>query len=329
MIMGGSRASRGHGSHSISNSKLRPCNFELIGFGEARLALPHEMLCISSATSVSRIPIPNRINTDSIWSWNQANPSLERFTFSKLNCSKPISFCRALYWLLIVFWCAISLAAQDGEAILAKTDRFRHPWPSFSVDITIFDGTSEQRWQVIARENGDAVVRGQSEKEKGRIVYCLGEKMWLVVPGSKRPHQVMPQHRLLGPAAGGDIAKARLRDAYSIRAVAPDVLENRGCYKLHLEAQKKSESYKKIDLWVDGEDGAPIVARYYLGSGKLARTVKFGQVADSRGVRVLASMSIVDIKGKEIQMIFQSWRPINTDPSDFELPSFAKDAKNR
>jgi hypothetical protein len=38
-------------SHSISNSKLRPCNFELVGCGGARPAWPHEMLRISGATS--------------------------------------------------------------------------------------------------------------------------------------------------------------------------------------------------------------------------------------------------------------------------------------
>jgi len=32
--------------------------------------LPHEMLRISGATSVSRITIPNRISTDSIWNCN-------------------------------------------------------------------------------------------------------------------------------------------------------------------------------------------------------------------------------------------------------------------
>ena len=38
-------------NYSISNSKLPPCNFELVGCGEARLAWPHEMLRISGATS--------------------------------------------------------------------------------------------------------------------------------------------------------------------------------------------------------------------------------------------------------------------------------------
>ncbi|MDR2560603.1 MAG: hypothetical protein LBC63_02380, partial [Holophagales bacterium] len=31
---------------------------------------PHEMLRISGATSVSRIPIPDKIMADSIWNWN-------------------------------------------------------------------------------------------------------------------------------------------------------------------------------------------------------------------------------------------------------------------
>jgi len=66
---------------SISNSKLPPCNFELVGYFDPRLALPPETLRVSSATpqaalgalSMSRIPIPDRTTTHSIWNWNQAN----------------------------------------------------------------------------------------------------------------------------------------------------------------------------------------------------------------------------------------------------------------
>jgi len=73
---------------SISNSKLPPCNFELVGCGEARLALPPEMLRISSATSMSRIPIPDRINADSMWNWNDPRRILEECLRIELECGR-------------------------------------------------------------------------------------------------------------------------------------------------------------------------------------------------------------------------------------------------
>jgi len=225
--------------------------------------------------------------------------------------------------------CHFFLAAQDGAAILAKADRFRHPWPSFSVEATILDGASEQKWQVIARENGDAVAKGVSEKEKGRSVHCIGGQMWLVVPGSRRPHKVTPQQRLMGAAAGGDLANARLSDAYSVGSLAPELFEGKECHRLRLEAKAKSESYRIIDLLVDRADGAPLVATCYFGSGKLARTVRFGPTAKSGDAKVLTGMSIKDQKGSEIRMTFESWRPIKADPSDFELPMVAKAEKQR
>jgi outer membrane lipoprotein-sorting protein len=226
--------------------------------------------------------------------------------------------------------CHIFLVAQDGVAILAKIDRFRHPWPSFSVEATILDGASEQKWQVSARDNGDAVVKGISEKEKGRSVFYIGGQMWLVVPGSKHPHKVTPQQkRLIGSVAGGDLANARLSDAYFVGSVATELFEGRECHRLRLEAKKKSEGYKTIDLLVDRADGVPLAAMCYFGSGKLARTVRFGTVTKSGDAKVLTGMSIKDQKGNEIRLIFESWQPNKANPSDFELPTVAKTEKRR
>jgi len=225
--------------------------------------------------------------------------------------------------------CHIFLIAQDGVAILAKVDRLRHPWPSFSVEATILDGTSEQKWQVSARDNGDAVAKGISEKEKGRSVFYIGGQMWLVVPGSKRPHKITPQQRLMGSAAGGNLANARLSDTYSVGSVAAELFEGRECHKLRLQAKKKSEDYKTIDLLVDRADGAPLAAMCYFGSGKLVRSVRFGPVTKSGDAKVLTGMSIKDQKGNEIRLIFESWQPNKANPSDFELPAVAKTEKRR
>jgi hypothetical protein len=231
-------------------------------------------------------------------------------------------------WVLSLV-CQIFLAAQNDQEMLARIDRFRHPWPSFSVDATILDGALEQKWRVSARENGDIVAKGVSEKEKGRSVLFIGGQMWLVVPGYGHPHRVTPQQRLMAPAAGGDLASARFSDAYSVSASAPEIFERRECQLLRLKAKKKSESYRAIDLLVDRTDGAPLLALCYFGSGKLARTVKFGPIAIAGGAKVLTGMTIKDHKGDEIRLAFESWRPIKAEPSDFELPTVAKAEKRR
>ncbi len=211
------------------------------------------------------------------------------------------------------------LQAQDGSALLAQVDRLRHPWPAYAVDVTLADGRATQRWRVQVRENGDARVEGLSKREQGRSVLVLGDRMWLLLPGSRRPVPVTPQQRLLGPASGGDLARTRFAEDYAVEAATPDAWEGQSATRLELRARRSALSWRTAHLWV-AQDGRPLAGAFFLPSGKQARTVRFEAPVIVNGARLVPGLTLRDSSGQETRLAFDRWAPGPQEPARFALP---------
>lgn len=222
--------------------------------------------------------------------------------------------------LALIATMALPLLAQSGEEILTRVDRLRHPWPAFSVELSMEAAGSAQRWKVSARENGDARLDGLSPKEKGRSVLLLGDQMWLLLPGSKRPLRVTPQQRMMGPAAGGDVARTRFREDYAVQSLAQESLDGRSCWRLDLVARRPSLSARQAILWVAKDGSLPLKAEFRLASGKLARTALFGPPVQAHGQSVLSRMEIEEPSGARAELTFSNWGRGGVDSAVFELP---------
>ena len=220
----------------------------------------------------------------------------------------------------ILLLAALPVLAQSGEEILARVDRLRHPWPVFTMELTLKAAKVTQRWKVSARENGDARLDGLSDKEKGRAVLLLGDQMWLLLPGTKRPMKVSPQQRMMGSAAGGDVARTRFREDYTVQTLAEESLEGRACWRLELAAKRPVLSARQVTLWVARDGNLPVKAEFRLASGKLARTALFGPPVQSRGQAVLSKLAIEEPSGARAELVFGNWNRGGVDPAVFELP---------
>ena len=221
----------------------------------------------------------------------------------------------ALLWLA-----ALPALAQSGEEILARVDRLRHPWPAFTMELTLKAPELSQQWKVSARENGDARLDGLSKKEMGRAVLLKGDQMWLLLPGTKRPVQVTPQQRLMGPAAGGDVARTRFREDYTVETLAEERLDGRDCWRLELVAKRPALSARKVLLWVAKEGTLPLKAEFRLASGKVQRTALFGAPVQSQGQSVLSKLVIEEPSGGRAELLFGNWGRGGVDAAAFELP---------
>jgi len=198
-------------------------------------------------------------------------------------------------------------------------DRYRYPWPSFSMEVTLQDSKVEQQWRVQVRENGDARVEGLSAKEQGRVVLLLKEQMWLLLPNAKRPVKVSPQQRLLGPAAGADVARFRFSGDYTLTEEREEALDGRPARRLELAATRKGLSYPKAVLWLTGED-QPLQSEFFYASGKLARTARFGAIVAERGVQVLSGLELEEPNGRKVKLAFAHWKPASLEDRLFQLP---------
>lgn len=212
-------------------------------------------------------------------------------------------------------------AQARAEAILARVDRLRHPWPAFTVDLTMTSGRSSQRWRVMARENGDVRLEGLSDAEKGRVVLQKGDGLWLLLPGTKHPIRVTPQQRLMGPAAAGDVARTRFQEDYRVTALAEAPFEGHTCWHLDLTAKRPVLSARTVQLWVDRATGAPLQAEFHLASGKLARTARFAPPVEAEGRAVLSRMELLEADGSTATLVFAHWHPGGVDPGKFLLPA--------
>jgi hypothetical protein len=219
---------------------------------------------------------------------------------------------------------SLPILAQSGEELLARVDRLRHPWPVFTVELTLKAPRTLQRWKVSARENGDARLDGLSDKEKGRAVLLKGDQMWLLLPSSKRPMKVTPQQRMMGPAAGGDVARTRFREDYAVKALADEDLEGRPCWRLELEAKRPALSARRVLLWVAQEGSLPLKAEFRLASGKLARTARFGPPVQALGQPVLSRLEIEEASGGKAELAFGNWARGGVPAEVFELPDAAR-----
>jgi hypothetical protein len=223
------------------------------------------------------------------------------------------------FLIALVSLTASCLMGQPAEATLRRVDKYRYPWPSFSVDVSLQDGKTQQQWRVLVRENGDARVEGLSEKEQGRVVLMLKEQMWLLLPNAKRPVRVSPQQRLLGPAAGGDVARFRFAGDYTLANEHEERLDGVLARRLELQATQKSLSYQKAELWLQA-DGEPLRSDFFYASGKLARTARFGAIVPERGAQVLSSLDLEEPSGRKVKLTFSHWKPTQTEERLFQLP---------
>lgn len=215
---------------------------------------------------------------------------------------------------------AQALLGQSDETLRA-VDALRYPWPSFQMETRLVAKGQSQRWRVTVSEGRDARVEGLSEKEKGRTVLLLGEDMWLLLPTAKRPIKVSPQQRLLGPAAGGDLARSAFAEDYDVKHRVAEELDGTPAWRLDLEAKRPASSYRRVTLWVAKGGGHPLKAAYFLASGKLARTAIFAPPAEARGRRVLSRLEIEEPGGTRTEIHFEHWAPTKADPERFRLPN--------
>ena len=224
--------------------------------------------------------------------------------------------------LLLALPALLQAQAPDAAALVAKTDRLRHPWPAFTADLALKDQGRESQWRLSVAANGDTRLDGLAPKQaKGRAVLMKGDRMWLLTPGSKRAIPVTPQQRLMGSAAGGDLARTRLGDDFQATGVQEAALDGDPCWRVALSAKRPSAPYARAELWVLKRGEVPLSVDFFYASGKLARTVRFDAPVQAEGKAVIAGLSLGDGDHPvQTTMKLSRWKPGEPDAARFEIP---------
>ncbi len=210
----------------------------------------------------------------------------------------------------------------DAASLLAKVDRLRQPWPAFSADLSFQEKGRATLWRLSVASDGDSRLDGLTPKQvKGRAVLMKGEGMWLLTPGSRRAIPVTPQQRLIGSAAGGDLARLRLATDFQATGVQEDTREGVACWRVALEAKRPSVPYKRAELWVLKAGEVPRAVDFFFASGKRAQSIRFDAPSQVLGRTVIAGMQLSGGDHPDpMAMTFSQWKPGEPDAALFEVP---------
>lgn len=179
---------------------------------------------------------------------------------------------------------ASSLARADVVvALLKAADRYRMSSENLRIDTQVrvlrTDGTleKERRYTVFAQTDHRTLILMQSSAEKGQKVLMLGDDYWLLLPGSQRPLRITPMQKLLGDASTADIATLSWAEDYVGSIVAEERCGEpaRDCMHLSLQANRKTVTYQRIELWLGKAKHEPVQADLFVQSDKLAKHARF------------------------------------------------------
>ncbi len=204
-------------------------------------------------------------------------------------------------WIL-GFAIAAGAPPADAQEILRRADAPHAAFAEGEIAMTV---SVAERDKPSVPSRLDLFVQGTDRslcvfldgKQKGRKILTVGDKVWLIVPGSARSVPVSKSQRLMGAASFGDVARIRFAVEFDGTLRAGEEMDDtaRGrlpCLVLDLVAKRPGAAHPKGVLWVGKEDGLPRRLTLDLASGKTAKDIRFtGYGADGR----LRTMEIRDL----------------------------------
>jgi hypothetical protein len=197
----------------------------------------------------------------------------------------------------------IALAAATPDELLKLADRPKEAFGEAVIHakITVTENgkaTSPAEFELYKKGDDRGLVVFTAGKQKGRKMLTVGDRVWLIVPGSSHAIAVTPNQRLMGGASLADVSKLRFsREFDAAVAGPPETIDGRECDVLKLTPKSTKSSYGGGTLWIDRQEHLARKAVVALVSGKPAKEITFDRYGTQAGKTVLESMTIKDLLG--------------------------------
>ena len=179
---------------------------------------------------------------------------------------------------------------------------------------------------LIGNEDQQLVIFHDSSKAAGRKFLMLGDKSWLLVPGSRHPIAISPNQRMLGSMSFADLGRINLTRDYSatLRNVtetcaADGSTDSAPCRVLDIQASARGAPYAAGSLWIN-QDGLAVRAVFSLPSGKPAKAIEH-QYVRKNGVWAPARSTVQDLlsRGKPMMTTLEY---LQHQPTSFSAETF-------
>lgn len=169
----------------------------------------------------------------------------------------------------------------DSEALLRAADAPRRVIDEGAIRIraTVAGPGAEpvvSEIEVLVRGEDQVLCIFREGPLAGRRILSVGDKVWLLFPGTARPVPVSASQRLVGGASIADVARLSFAADFDA-TLRPDREDAEGvpCLVLDLKARDRKVPYASGALWIGAADRLPRRALFRLRSGLDAKDVRF------------------------------------------------------
>lgn len=202
---------------------------------------------------------------------------------------------------ILVLAAALATGVPDAATLLKQADAPRQSFlhSTLHVRITVEqpEGAAQTgEFDVLLGDENQQLVIFRDEQNKGRKFLTVGDKSWLIVPGSKNPIAVTANQRMLGASSFADIGRVRLATDYT-GTLRPGTEAcgdaGQSCHVVDILSIQKSAPYASGTLWIES-GGLLRRAIYRLASGKAAKEIMY-RYTDVNGATVPAGLTLTDL----------------------------------
>lgn len=187
--------------------------------------------------------------------------------------------------LIILFLIPTIIWAQEptGKEILKRIDKNMAAKSTISTSKMIIHGARQTRtieaksWSIGDEKSFTEYLA--PAREKGTKMLKLEDELWIYSPGSDRIIKISG-HMLKQSLMGSDLSyedmmdNVELLEDYDAGVIGSELIEERDCWIVELQAKTAKVNYQIRKIWVDKVRYIPLKEELYAKSGKLLKRME-------------------------------------------------------
>jgi outer membrane lipoprotein-sorting protein len=191
--------------------------------------------------------------------------------------------------IILLFLIPTFIWAQEptGKEILERIDENMASKSTISTSKMIIHGARQTR-TIEAKSWGIGDEKSFTEylapaREKGTKMLKLEDELWIYSPGSDRIIKISG-HMLRQSLMGSDLSyedmmdNAELLEDYDAGVIGSEIIEERDCWIVELQAKTAEVNYQTRKMWVDKHRYIPLKEELYAKSGKLLKKLELSKI---------------------------------------------------
>ncbi len=219
---------------------------------------------------------------------------------------------------IVLIFVSTSLFAQypSGEEILNRIDDNLSSENRVVTSKMIIHGARSDR-TIESKSWSEGDTKAFTEylspaREAGTKMLKLEDQLWIYSPSTDRTIQISG-HMLRQSVMGSDLSyedmmeDTKLIDNYDATVIGEEVIDERNCWILELNAKNADVSYQIRKIWVDLERYIPLKEELYAKSGKLLKRMELSDIRHMSGRWFPGKMVFKDMlkKGEGTEFIVE------------------------